>query len=139
MKALKTLVAGIFCFVALAVFIGAVQHTYTPASPPADSAPIVNAYKDTPGNREIQREARVEFAKRFDQKMLDAGIESTTSARGAKNTTLYIKYALAGRVTANALGNKLDFAELKTYGFKKVVFTNEFDGELGHTFTWKVE
>ncbi len=71
--------------------------------------------------------------------MLDAGIESTTTAIGPKKATLRIKYALTGRVAANTLSKKLDFNELHLRGFRKVVLTNGFEGDLGRTFTWKVD
>jgi len=139
MKTIKGFFAVLFCLIALSVFVGAMHRSSTPEPRPARVEPVVSAYKDTPESLEIERVARVEYAKRFDQKMLDAGIESTTVAKGPKNTTLYIKYALAGRATANALQKKIDFDELKTYGFKKVYFTNGFDGEMHAGFTWEVE
>jgi len=138
-QAVKGFLVVLFCLIALAMFVGTTHHSSNPEPRPARVEPVVSAYKDTPESLEIERVARVEYAKRFDQQMLDAGIESTTVANGPKNTTLYIKYALAGRATANALGEKLDFDELKTYGFKKVYFTNGFEGEMHVGVTWKVE
>lgn len=139
---MKAALLVLFCIVMLVAIISAGLSTHPSdipprtvlASPDAARAAAVSlaAALNTP-------KARIAYADNFDQQMLDAGIESTTKANGPKNTTLYIKYALAGRVTANQLGRKLDFGQLKQLGFKKVVFTNEFEGELGHSFTWTVD
>jgi len=71
--------------------------------------------------------------------MVDAGFEMTTKATGKQNTVLHIKYALTGRVTSNAIGKGLDFAQLRELGFKKVVMTNGFADELEETYTWTVQ
>jgi hypothetical protein len=139
MKVIKRFLVVLFCLIALAMFVGTIHQSSNPEPRPARVEPVVSAYKDTPESLEIERVARVEYAKRFDDKMLDAGIESTTVTKGPKNTTLYIQCALAGRATAHALGKKLDFDELKTYGFKKVYFTNGFEGEMHSGFTWNVD
>lgn len=140
MTIMKRCLIVLFSLIALKMFFGSIHQSSNPQlqlqlqpqPQPAKVEPAVTVSKDTPV-------ARVEYAKRFDQEMLDAGIESITVAKGPKNTTLYIKYALAGRATANALGKKLDYDELKTYGFKKVYFTNGFDGEMHFGVTWNVD
>lgn len=58
---------------------------------------------------------------------------------GPDGTTLLITYALAGRVSANDLGKRLDFTRLHALGFKKVEFTNGMGGNLGTSFSWLVQ
>jgi hypothetical protein len=85
------------------------------------------------------KEARNTYAREFDQKLIEAGIESRTLAWGPDDTTLQITDALAGRVTANEFGKKLDFDRLRELGFKKVVLTNGFGGDAGASFAWYVQ
>lgn len=66
--------------------------------------------------------SRVNFAKRFDEKMLSAGIESQTFAEGPDATKLVISDVLAGRVRAKQLGDNLHFDALRALGFKTVVY-----------------
>jgi hypothetical protein len=81
---------------------------------------------------------RFRYARDLDQHMIESGIESTTTAVGPDCTTLRITYALAGRVMANDLQNKIDFERLKQLGFKKVVLTNGFHGGGEQSFEWPV-
>jgi hypothetical protein len=91
-----------------------------------------------PATPEELRQARLLYASEFDQHMIDAGIESKTTVKDSDWSTLQVTYALAGRVTANEFGKEIDFDRLKALGFKKVVLTNGFHGELGQAFEWLV-
>jgi len=93
----------------------------------------------TASEKKAQRDARKDFANAFDNKLLTAGIESRTRTAGQLNTTLVIEDILAGRVRAKALGDNLPFTSLRLLGFKKVIYTNGLDDELGVSFSWKVE
>jgi hypothetical protein len=125
-------VSGIALVIVLMIAAGQNDSTPTPPAPVVANPNAPDPYADTADNR-------AHYAATIDQSMLDSGIESTTTATGPKKTTLRIKYALTGRVAANTLSKKLDFNELHLRGFRKVVLTNGFDGELGQTFTWKVD
>jgi hypothetical protein len=112
------------------------EPTPVDASPAADTAavqPIVNL------SPKEMKEARIRYAADVDKQMLDAGIESSTLAWGPDATTLQITYALAGRVAANELQKNLNFEELRTLGFKKVVLTNGLDDGAGNSFEWAVD
>ena len=95
-------------------------------------------------------EKRDEYAQEADRRMLDAGIESTTTATSypfhesggscpkKNNTALVVTYAGADRVWAHTFENKVFLMELSVYGFKKLVLTNGFSGNLNETYTWSV-
>jgi len=125
----------------LAVFVQSIRppaRRYVPATAPTLKAQTAEALKPRP-TPEVQRLSRILYAKVIDQKMVDAGFEMTTKATGKQNTVLHIKYALTGRVTSNAIGKGLGFAQLRELGFKKVVMTNGFADELEETYTWTVQ
>lgn len=89
------------------------------------------------------KELRVQYAQIIDNATLDMGIESTTRATGPDRTTLYIKDVLAGRVGARAIERGLlsgqGLIALKALGFKKIVYTNGFESELGETYSWTIK
>jgi hypothetical protein len=89
------------------------------------------------------KELRVQYAQIIDNATLDMGIESTTRATGPDRTTLYIKDVLAGRVGARAIERGLPsvpgLIALKALGFRKVIYTNGFESELGETYSWTIE
>jgi ribosomal protein L32 len=107
--------------------------------------PIANASQTPDTNKpstksriETARQLRKSFAHQFDRKMFEARIESTTRTYGPEDTALLITDSLAGQVRARKIVNALDFELLNKLGFKKVVYTNGFEGEIGTTFTWGI-
>ena len=107
--------------------------------------PIVNAGQAPDTNKpstksgiEPTRQLRKSFAHQFDRKMLEAHLESRTTTYGAEDTTLFITDALAGQVRAKKIADALDFKLLNNLGFKKVLYTNGIEGEIGTTFTWGI-
>ena len=103
----------------------------------ADQAPDTNK-TSTKSGIEPARQLRKTFAAQFDRKMFEAHLESTTKTYGAEDTTLFITDALAGQIRAKKMAAALDFDLLNKLGFKKVVYTNGFEGEIGTTFTWGI-
>jgi zinc-ribbon domain len=107
--------------------------------------PIVNASQAPDTNKpstksriEPARQLRKSFAHQFDRKMLEARLESRTKTFGAEDATLLITDSLAGQIRARKIVDALDFELLNKLGFKKVVYTNGFEGEIGTTFTWGI-
>jgi len=107
--------------------------------------PIVNASQAPDANKpstkseiEPARQLRKTFAHQFDRKMLEAHIESRTNTFGPEDGTLLITDSLAGRGRAKKIASALDFELLNKLGFKKVVYTNGFEGEIGTMFTWGI-
>ncbi len=118
-------VSGIAVIIVFVIAVAQNDSTPTPGGTP------VAAISDAPDPYADTAENRAHYAATIDQLMLDAGIESTTTSIGPKKATLRIKYTLTGRVAANTLSKKLDFNELHLRGFRKVVLTNGFEGDLG--------
>ena len=87
---------------------------------------------------ERARQLRKSFAAEFDRKMLEAHIESTTRLYTPDDTTLLVNDALAGEARAKKVANALDFKLLNKLGFKKIVYTNGVETDLGTTFTWRI-
>jgi len=117
------------------------------SNPPNVQAPvpIVNASQAPDANKpstkseiEPARQLRKTFAAQFDRKMFEAHLESTTKTYGAEDTALFITDALAGQIRAKKIAGALDFELLNKLGFKKVVYTNGFEGEIGTMFTWGI-
>ena len=107
--------------------------------------PFVNASQapdtNTPSTKskiETAQQLRKTFAHQFDRKMLEARIESTTKTYGPEDTALLITDSLAGQIRARKIVDALDFELLNKLGFKKVVYTNGFEGQIGTTFTWGI-
>jgi hypothetical protein len=106
--------------------------------------PSVNA-SQTPDTNKPSTKSEIEparlrktFAAQFDRKMFEARIESRTKTYGPEDTALLITDSLAGQIRAKKIAHALDFELLNKLGFKKVVYTNGFEGEIGTTFTWGI-
>jgi septal ring factor EnvC (AmiA/AmiB activator) len=85
----------------------------------------------------FKKRLRIAAATALDQQLLDMGIESATTTRGANADVLVIKDALAGRVRTNAIQkNGALFDNLKSLGFKKLNYGNGFDDDLGYNVSW---
>jgi hypothetical protein len=112
----------------------------SPDHAPKPTAPAeTQTHKPTPGEiRATKNLLRVMYAKNLDKAFLDAGIESRTEAAGKDRSTLQIVSPLASRVMANQISEKLDWDYLGKIGFRRVVLTNDLDGELRQSYTWKV-
>lgn len=83
---------------------------------------------------------RKAYANRFENNMLDRGLNMTITAIGKDATTLRMEYVLTSKVSMHALGQNDQFwAEVREVGFKKVILTNGFESSLGETWTWKVD
>jgi hypothetical protein len=116
------------------------------SNPPNVQAPvpIVNASQAPDANKSSTKseiepaQLRKTFAHQFDRKMLEARIESRTKTYGPEDTALLITDSLAGQIRARKIVDALDFELLSKLGFKKIVYTNGFEGEIGTTFTWGI-
>jgi len=109
------------------------QHGTTQAS--LSSSPTPAPTKTEQRTQAIK--ARKEYAKEIDRQLLDKGIESSTYTTGPDATTLVIKDILAGRVRAHELSkNEGLFTELRVLGFKKLIYQNGLEGDLGFGWKW---
>jgi hypothetical protein len=135
--------ALIVVFLMIVIVVNGFRDAMTTTSTSSDSqSPTTPTTATTPAAPRVTVQPtqmdRWKYASELDQHMIESGIESSTRASGPDFTTLRITYALAGRVMANELGNKIDFDKLKQLGFKKVILTNGFQGSAGQSFEWPV-
>lgn len=116
---------------------------------PTDSQEYKEArefYADLKANqtkREKQAEAarvaslmpkRIQFAKQYEQLMLEKGLDVYASAIGNNKTTFRIKFILTSRPLVYKLINDASFTgQLKDLGFKKFVMTD------GYNDTWNTD
>ncbi len=111
----------------------------TPAAAPAQVAPTPPPPAAPPELTPAQRTAaaiqqRKDYAAVLDQGLLSQGLEVTVTTRGKDATTLWVKYALAGRAWSNNMGNAImDRPDFQVCHFKKLVF--EDAAETTHSFT----
>jgi hypothetical protein len=80
--------------------------------------------------------ARNNFARRLEQYFLDKGMDTSITANGEYNQSLYINYIFAGRVLANTF-RKSEMCQLvKRFGFTEIVFDSDYTDDLW-TITFK--
>lgn len=80
---------------------------------------------------------RRQYAKIVDSQLLEAGIESETVTAKAGDVNLIIRDPLAGRVRMTAISkNSTLFENLRQLGFKKLIYTNGFEGDMYQGWTW---
>ena len=131
------------CVMLVGIVSGIVDNsTAPPTAGPASSVAAPEPAEPPPTKAEIragQRVMRKLFASRVDSYLLDSNIESITRTTGPDDTTLEIKDVLAGRVRARQISNAMNFEALKKLGFKKLHYTNGFEGELREGWTWDVK
>jgi hypothetical protein len=141
---LVKVLAWFFGMVVLIAIVGAMfaanSNDVTPSSAPAAPVPASGSTKAKPPSPADLIAARREYANVIDKQLLDMGIESKTYTDGAGATTLVISDALAGRVRENALQkNDALFDQLHQLGFKRLKYTNDFDGDLYFGVEWKIQ
>ena len=100
-------------------------------------------FKANQAKREKQAEAarvaslmpkRIQFAKQYEQLMLEKGLDVYASAVGNNNTTFKIKFILTSRPLVYKLINDASFTgQLKDLGFKKFIMTD------GYNDTWNTD
>jgi len=116
---------------------------------PADSHEYKDArefyadFKANQAKREKQAETariaslkpkRIQFAKQYEQLMLEKGLDVYASAIGNNNTTFRIKFILTSRPLVYNLINDTSFTgQLKDLGFKKFIMTD------GYNDTWNAD
>jgi hypothetical protein len=77
---------------------------------------------------------RIQFAKQYEQLMLEKGLDVYASAVGNNNTTFRIKFILTSRPLVYKLINDASFTgQLRDLGFKKFIMTD------GYNDTWNAD
>lgn len=92
------------------------------------------AAKDAAREKVINKMARAEFAKRLEQGFLDQGLNYDVTVSGKENEVLRLKWALASKVTANALTKSDIITQAESFGFKEVKLTDGYD----FGWSWKL-
>jgi hypothetical protein len=74
--------------------------------------------------------ARNNFARKLEHHFLDNGMDTTVTANGEYNQSLYINYIFAGRVFANTF-RKSEMCQLvKRLGFTEIVFDSDYSDDI---------
>ena len=77
--------------------------------------------------------ARNNFARRLEQYFLDKGLDTTITANGEFNQSLYINYIFAGRVFAHKFHQSEMCDLVRRMGFTEIVFDSDYSDE-----TWTI-
>ncbi len=77
--------------------------------------------------------ARNNFARRLEQYFLDKGLDTTVTANGEFNQSLYINYIFAGRVFAHKFHQSEMCDLVRRMGFTEIVFDSDYSDE-----TWTI-
>lgn len=73
---------------------------------------------------------RREFAKQYESRLLDQGIDATVTTPGREATTLRLRWILVSRVLAHQMGKDPElFASLRRLGFKRLEISDGYDEE----------
>lgn len=84
----------------------------------------------------VKRVLRVNYAKDLENRLLDQGMNATAIATGKDNTTLHIKWILAGRVLAHQMSKESSiFANAREMGFRRIEITDGYD----ESWYWKLD
>jgi hypothetical protein len=143
----KFLAFGTISVILFMVVIAAVSSNDSPTinsapsvlSAPSQPPPVV-ATPPKPKTPAEMVAARKEYASVIDEQLLNMGIESKTYALGSQAKTLVIEDVLAGRVRQNAIqNNSVLFDNLRTLGFTRLEYKNNFDDNLRYGVAWNIK
>lgn len=112
------------------------------APPPPEAAPVPPSAKEIARARreeektrvaaekaltEFKRQRRITYAKMVEERFLDGGMDVRVEAVGKQEDTLRFTWILANRVTVHDMHKRLDFDDLRTWGFRRVELTDGYD------------
>jgi FKBP-type peptidyl-prolyl cis-trans isomerase len=101
----------------------------------AKKAEAEKAAKDLAQAKILGKALRAEFAKRLEQGFLDQGMNYDVTVSGKENEVLKLKWALASKVTANALTKSDIISSARSVGFKEVKLSDGYD----FGWSWKLD
>lgn len=82
---------------------------------------------------------RQDYARTLENSYLDRGMNITVTTRGVEADVLHLKWALASRVTAHALGkNDQLWKDVRRLRFKKVILANGFSYSP-ESYSWTLD
>jgi len=85
----------------------------------------------------MENTLRYAFASSLEESFMQGGLDIRTSVVGKTKKILQIKYALMSNPLSYKLHNESNVGEYaKSYGFKKVIYTNGFESDFGYTWTY---
>lgn len=86
--------------------------------------------------KKVETQARQIYVSTLEEAFIKKGIDTRVTALGSDRNQMRISYALMSRPLVYKFQNELNLDEkAKSFGFKKLVYTNGLDGELGETWT----
>jgi hypothetical protein len=109
-------------------------HTSVQKKRSADLWALSNRKLERLRNEE-QETARRVYARQFEIRMLDQGMDATVTVRGEHGTTLHMKWILVGRVLAHQMSQEPElFEKMREMGFKRFIITDGYD----ETWSWEL-
>jgi hypothetical protein len=85
---------------------------------------------------QVEQQGRELYASTMEQIFIKQGMDARVTATGKQKEQLHISYALMSRPLIYQLRNEASLETgARSFGFKKIIFTNGFDGSIGSTWT----
>jgi hypothetical protein len=85
---------------------------------------------------QVELQGRELYASTMEQIFIKQGMDARVTARGKEKEQLHISYALMSRPLIYQLRNEASLETgARSFGFKKIIFTNGFDSSIGSTWT----
>ena len=86
--------------------------------------------------KKVEAQARQIYTSMMEEAFIKKGIDARVSALGANREQMRISYVLMSQPMVYKFQNELDLDEkAKSFGFKKLVYSNGIEGDLGKTWT----
>lgn len=116
-------------YIQLALIVGQSEVT-------KDKADLAIAQRAKTLTSQVAEQTRGLYASMIEEIFISSGVDATVRATGAKREQLTIRYALMSQPLVYKFQNEMSLSEqAKTYEFKKLVYTNGFEGSLRRTWT----
>jgi hypothetical protein len=85
---------------------------------------------------QVEQQRRELYASMMEQIFIKQGMDVRVTARGKEKEQLHISYALMSRPLIYQFRNEASLETgARSFGFKKIIFTNGFDSSIGSTWT----
>jgi hypothetical protein len=85
---------------------------------------------------QVEQQRRELYASMMEQIFIKQGMDARVTARGKEKEQLHISYALMSRPLIYQFRNEASLETgARSFGFKKIIFTNGFDSSIGSTWT----
>lgn len=118
------------------ILLAAAKAVYSKSTEPFQKRIFVKASSLLP---KVEATLRDAYASSIEEIFIKNGMDMRVTAVGDGKRTLRLKYALMSQPLIYKFQNEVNLdAKAKSFGFKKIIYTNGFESDLGSTWTVKL-